>query len=328
MKLRSALFVSLALFLGSSPETRGQSVGASRGPMNSGTYTVTGRVTLPDGKPAVNARVDVSCDYTSLSTNTDPDGVYRFTGVPAGNCSVTVRAAGFDPVTEYRTVTRDTPQGQAIYIPVFIRGTVLTAVTSPIFAGVPKAALDKFKSAIEKLEKEKPDEALLLLDQAVAIEPKFAAAWHQKGLILTQKSEFDKAIEAFVKAIGLKPDYIEAKYGFGFAQFQKKNYPVAEAVFRDVITQKADMAEAHLNLGISLFYLKRTDEAVAELKSAIAGRGGEKLALAHLYLGQIYAHKKRNAEAAEELQKYIDLVPKAPNAERIRIVIADLKKPT
>jgi len=86
------------------------------------------------------------------------------------------------------------------------------------------------------------------------------------------------------------------------------------------------MAEAHLNLGISLFYLKNVDASESELKTAIATKGGEKLAIAHLYLGQIYSQKKRNPEAVSELEKYLEMVPKAPNADRIRQAIEQLKK--
>jgi tetratricopeptide (TPR) repeat protein len=110
------------------------------------------------------------------------------------------------------------------------------------------------------------------------------------------------------------------------AALQKKNYEVSEAAFRDVLKQKGDMPEAHLNLGISLFHLKSGAEAETELKAALATTGGEKLALGHLYLGQIYIMKKQTADAAAELQKYIDLAPKAPNAEKIKATIADLKK--
>jgi regulator of sirC expression with transglutaminase-like and TPR domain len=36
--------------------------------------------------------------------------------------------------------------------------------------------------------------------------------------------------------------------------------------------------------------------------------------------------KKKNVEAVSELEKYLELVPKAPNANRVRSAIADLKK--
>jgi tetratricopeptide (TPR) repeat protein len=79
-------------------------------------------------------------------------------------------------------------------------------------------------------------------------------------------------------------------------------------------------------LGISLFNLKNIDAAETILKKTVASKGGEGLALAHLYLGQIYAGKKKNAEAINELEKYLELLPKAPNAARIKSAIADLKK--
>jgi len=303
-----------------------QAVGVSRGDgMMSGSYAVTGKVMLPDSKPAVGARVNVSCDFTSSSANTDSNGMYRVTGMPAGNCTITAIVNGFDPATENRQITRDTPFGMAIYIPLFIRANPY-GPSNPLFKDVPAQALDKFKSGMSRVEKGHTDTALTSFDEAIALHSKFAAAWYQKGQILLARNDVDKAIEAFVKAIQIEPDYVDAKYAFGMAQFQKKSYEVSEAVFRDLLKQAPDNREAHLYLGISLFYLKNTDEAESEIKKSVSAKDGDKLSLAHLYLGQIYMQKKQNADAIAELQKYLDLVPKAPNAERVKTAIADLKK--
>ena len=48
--------------------------------------------------------------------------------------------------------------------------------------------------------------------------------------------------------------------------------------------------------------------------------------LTHKYLGGIYMQKKQNKEAIVELQKYLDLLPKAPDADKIKATISDLKK--
>jgi len=79
-------------------------------------------------------------------------------------------------------------------------------------------------------------------------------------------------------------------------------------------------------LGISLYYLKNIDAAESQLKLATVSETGERVALAHRFLGGIYAQKKQNAQAAAELQKYVDLVPKAPDADKLKATIADLKK--
>jgi tetratricopeptide (TPR) repeat protein len=168
--------------------------------------------------------------------------------------------------------------------------------------------------------------ALGQLDEALALYPEFALAHYEKGLLLFEQNEVDKALEAFVKAIQIKPDYLEAKLNFGIALLAKKDYEKAEMVFRDVLKQKSDSPAAHMNLGRALYALKKIDEAESELKQAISLKGGENLALAHRYLGGIYMQKKRNAEAAAELQKYLDLSPKAPDADKIKATIADLKK--
>src|SRR5215204_431703 len=276
MKTRSTFILLIAINVLAAVTTlvSAQAVGASRGLPADGSYTVTGKVVLPNGTPAVAARVDLSCDFTSVSTSTDDDGTYRFTGIPAGNCSLVARVAGFDPVSEFRQIQRDTPAGQAIYLPVFIRPN---PYSSPAFAGVSKAATEKFTAAADKSEKGDDDGALVLYDQAISLYPDFAPAWYHKGQILLKKNDPDKAVAAFVKAIEIRTDYLEAKYGYGLAQFQKKNYEVSEAVFRDVIKQKNDMPDAHLNLGLSLFNMKKPDEAEAEFKSAIATKGGEKV---------------------------------------------------
>ncbi|HEV8593260.1 MAG TPA: tetratricopeptide repeat protein, partial [Pyrinomonadaceae bacterium] len=196
---------------------------------------------------------------------------------------------------------------------------------NPLLKGVPKDAVSKYDKAIEKIEKKDYKAAQMLLDEAIVAHPNFAAAYYEKGSAYLKDNDPDKALESFVKAIQIKPDYVEAKYSVGYTQYLKKNYEVAAAVFDDVLKQKA-MPEAHMYNGISLLMLKNADAAEAQLKKAIAAKDGEGVALAHRYLGGIYVQKKRNAEAAAELQKYLDLAPKTPDAARIKTTIEDLKK--
>jgi len=139
------------------------------------------------------------------------------------------------------------------------------------------------------------------------------------------ENDLDKALESFVKAIQTKPDYVEAKYSYGYAEYLKNNFEVAAAVFDDVLKQK-DMPEAHLYLGISLVKLRNVDASIPHFKAAVVAKDDESTALAHRYLGGIYMQKKQNAEAAAELEKYVKLVPKAPDADKLKSTIADLKK--
>jgi Flp pilus assembly protein TadD len=330
MKIRNtALAFSAVIVLSLSFATVGQRVGTGRAANEGGRFVVTGKVYLPTGEPAVGAQITISGTYLTSKTTTGHDGDYSLVGVPVGSFTVTATVEGLTPQSESLSIEPTTPPG-TIPLPIFLRnpgqkkGDFYSA--NPMFKDVPKEALDKFKTAFEKLNKDDPNAALPLLDEAITLHPRFAAAYYQKGLILFKKNDVPKALEAFVKAIEIKPDYLDAKYYFGVCHIAQRDFTVAEAVFRDVLQQDGKWAPAHMYLGVALLSAKKTDEAEAELKQAVSLKGGENLALAYKYLGGIYMQKKQNKDAAEALQKYVDLSPKAPDAEKIKGTIADLKK--
>jgi Tfp pilus assembly protein PilF len=312
----------------------GQGIGdRNRAGDSEGRFSITGRVVMPDGRPAQNVKVNIeNNDSGTQSYYTNADGSFQTGSIKAGNYTVVVAYEGLVTEREFITIDRDSPSGQTYSVTVFLRvqgqkkGDFYS--NNPLFKDVPKPALDKFKKGVEKMEKNDAKAAVTLFDEAIAAYPEFAAAYHQKGSAYLKENELDKALEAFVKAVSIKPDYVEAKYSVGYTQYLKKNYEVAAAVFDDVLKQQTDMLDAQMYLGISLYNLKNVDAAEAGLKKAVSAKGGEKLALAHLYLGQIYMQKKKNAEAVTELEKYLELLPKAPNADRIKSAIADLKKQT
>ena len=68
----------------------------------------------------------------------------------------------------------------------------------------------------------------------------------------------------------------------------------------------------------------RFEEAQKEFELTLS-TGGENIALAHKYLGGLYMSAQKNKEAADELEKYLKLDPKAPDADRIKGTIKELR---
>jgi Tfp pilus assembly protein PilF len=296
-----------------------------------GKLTIQGKVFLPNGQPASGVTVSFSgTEFVSGTVQTDDSGNFRFSNLVAGNYTVTVKGTeAFETETESVSMGKESSAGQASTVVFNLRnkGTKKGDLSAnPFFAKVPKDAVKKYQEAAEGVKKNDLKAAIAALDEAIAIYPDFALAYNEKGLLLVKQNDLDKAMEAYVKAIQIKPDYFEAKFNFGYALLNKKDYERTELIFRDLLQQKNDMPTAHLYLGIALIGLKKWDAAEASLKQAISLKGGENLAMAHRYLGGIYMQKKRNAEAAAELQKYLDLTPKAADADKIKTMIADLKK--
>ena len=81
---------------------------------------------------------------------------------------------------------------------------------------------------------------------------------------------------------------------------------------------------AHLYLGITLIHFRNYGEAESELRKAVT-LGVVKASQAHYYLGGLYWQTGSFRQAADELELYLKLEPKAANAEKVRGTIKDLR---
>jgi len=330
VRVRAAVSLfSAVIILGATSAALAQGYGSRNRPAGGGgSANISGRVVMPDGTPAVGAKVLLNSSDVNTFTFTDSDGNYGFSGVAGGNYTITAKVEGLPDATESYSIDADTGAGQTISVPLFIRNPGQKKgdfAAGPLFTGVPKPAVDLFRSGMEKLQANDTKDAISLFDQAIAGYANFAAAYYERGSAYLREKDLDKALESFVKAIAIKSDYLEAKYSVGYIQYLKNNFEVSAAIFDDVLKVK-QMPEAHLYLGISLAKLHNMDAALPHFKAALAAKDDESMALAHRYLGGIYMQKKQNAEAAAELEKYLKLVPKTPDADKLRSTIADLKK--
>jgi Flp pilus assembly protein TadD len=297
-----------------------------------GSYNIFVKVMLPDGRPAVGAAISMSSAEVagSGSGTTDMEGAYTFPNVLAGNYHFTAKIEGFPTESENMTIERGAGSGQSFNVIIHFRlpgqkkGDFYSA--NPMFKDVSKDALERFKKGSEKAAKNDNKAAVVLFDEAITMYPQFAVAYFEKGSSHLKLEEYDKAIAAFAKAIEIKPDYYEPKFSIGYARFLMKDYEVAAAVFGDILQKKKDDPQVFMYIGICLIQMKRIDQAEYALKQAVSMKGGENLALAHRSLAGVYIQKKKNAEAAAELEKYLQLVPKAPDADKLKQTINDLKK--
>lgn len=299
---------------------------------NGGSFDVLIKVMLPDGKPAVGAKITLSAaEYMGPNSGyADSDGTYNFSNLPGGNYTFSARVEGLPQENESLTISRDSSSASTFNIVLYLRnpgqkkGDFYSA--NPMFKDVSKDALERFKKGMEKSQKNDHKGALAYFDEAITMFPQFAAAYYEKGAAHIKLEEYDKAISSFAKAIEIKPDYYEAKFSIGYTRFLMKDYEVAAAVFGDLLQKKKDDPQAFMYIGICLVHMNRIAQAEYALKQAVTLKGGENLALAHRSLAGVYIQQKKNADAITELEKYLQLVPKAPDADKLKQTITDLKK--
>lgn len=162
------------------------------------------------------------------------------------------------------------------------------------------------------------------LKAALAIHPGFPLALSELGVQYMRLGQADKAAVAFAAALKLDPDEVALRLNYGIALLNLKKLGEAEKELREVLKQNDALSTAHMYLGIALMSQKRLAEAEQELLKAVASNNPE-VASAHRYLGGIYWGRRNYEKAAHALETYLKLAPKAPDAEKVRVTISELR---
>ncbi len=326
---RSRLFISLttlallAACLLPCAEARAQGIGAHRtqGPGTGGTSTLEGNVISPTGElPDLNMQVRlVSSDGRMRIAIPDGRGIVIFRDLLSGYYTLYIEA-GKDYERAEETVYIDAGK-RHVTVPLFLR---LRPEANPALGSVPKPAADLFVKAVAAARKGETEKAAGLLEQAIAQHESFGLAHGELGLIHLRAGRLDKALESFRAAQKSLPDDAEVQLNYGVALTQKKDFPEAEKQLRRALKKMDKSASGHFYLGVALIGLKDIDGAERELQRAVK-LGGSQVPSAHRYLGGIYWARKEYKRAADELETYLKLSPKAPDAEQTRAAIKDLR---
>ena len=305
-----------------------------------GNHVIQGRVFLPSGR-ITDARMRVLLESThssTLSVLTDPNGAFRFTSLMSGSYTVVVEAteqyeAARESVyidqTTGRTV-REAPRIATVYLNLRPKRDAGAGETRPpgvldaSLAGVPKPAVELYQKALEASRRKEHQRAVDLLKGALEFHQDFRLALSEMGALYLRMKQPEKAVEPLRAALKLAPEDFPTLLNYGIALYERKEFAEAEAQFRKAARRNSASPSAHFYLGVILLKRRETDEAERELRAAVIS-GGDGIAVAHYYLGGIYWGRQEYKRAADELETYLRLAPDAPDAERIRTTIKELR---
>jgi len=110
---------------------------------------------------------------------------------------------------------------------------------------VQQACYEKLRGALDNLRRLDHAAAIRDLDEAIRLEPEYAAGYRMRAVAYRQKGDYDRAIRDFDEAIRLKPDYAEAYGARGEAYRQKGDYDRAIRDLDEAIRLKPDYAWAY-----------------------------------------------------------------------------------
>ena len=131
------------------------------------------------------------------------------------------------------------------------------------------------------------DEAIDAYRRVVEIDPTYAAAWNNLGLLLHRMGHYDDAQEAYATALAQDERCCQAAYNLGSLHEDRGDVELAIRHYRLALELAPDYADAHFNLAAALSRAGRAADALRHWQRYVeldAGSPWARIARAHLEL--------------------------------------------
>src|SRR5436190_3955339 len=129
------------------------------------------------------------------------------------------------------------------------------------------------------------DDAIDAYRRVVAIDPTYAAAWNNLGLLLHRMGRYDEARDSYEAALAQDATCCEAVYNLGSLAEDRGEVEEAVRCYRQALALSPDYGDAHFNLAGARARSGRADEAIAHWQRYLqldAGSPWARIARAHL----------------------------------------------
>lgn len=193
----------------------------------------------------------------------------------------------------------------------------MTKVPDPV-----KVSLIPYLSSFYK-EMEKIDEAILLLQEGLRIDPKNTELLFELGVIYDRQGDTDRAIEQMEAVLELNPEHPDALNYLGYTYADKGiRLDEAEEMIKKALDYKPDNGYIIDSLGWVYFRKGRLEEALAQLQRAEALIPDDPVVLEHL--GDIYIRLNDTEKALEYYRQAIEKTDREKEKQRLQEKIDSL----
>jgi tetratricopeptide (TPR) repeat protein len=320
------ILMSLAIILSSYSITKGAAQFGSVQP-GSG-ITVFGRVSLPDGKPAIRVKVILEGPRgLARDTLTDDQGNYEIRGLISGRYRIT--ATNPNAPEQYSDPAEsDTTRAYASRLQINVHLRLPLTTNNNYFnpgtvnvneaaQNIPKIARKAFEKGLNLQQENQIEQALSQYNQAIKLHPEYFQALTERANLFMQLNRLLEAEADFAQALKLNGKYVPAWRGISYCQIQQKNFAAAVRNLETAFALEPNAPMTLLLLGYGNLSLNRYEEAKQCLQEAL--RLDEKSAArAHLYLAEIFAHEHQFKQAADKIREYLKAKPEAADAVHLK----------
>jgi tetratricopeptide (TPR) repeat protein len=204
-----------------------------------------------------------------------------------------------------------------------VSGTVISKTSLE----APPDARKAYEKGLEALRKNKPRKAQELMEQAVALYPKHAAAWYELGRLQERAGNFQQASQTYARAVAADSKFVSSYLPLAQLAARDQDWQRAAATTDQLIRlDPVDYPQAYYYNALAKFRLSNLTEA------ARSAREAKKLDTAHAFpkidhvLGMILAEQHDYPGAAAALRSYLQFAAEDHDAATARMQLAAVER--
>jgi hypothetical protein len=182
--------------------------------------------------------------------------------------------------------------------------------------GVPGRARKELDRANELIGKRDFPQAMERLNKAIAIDPSYAMAYNNLGVVYARMGDRARELEALEKAISLNDHFALAYVNLGRLQIATAHFPSAETALNKASACDPQNPAALALLAYAQLMDHHFDEAIATSQAAHAL--GKAHSFVHRVAASAYEQKENAANAIAELEMFLQESPTGAAADSAR----------
>ena len=307
-----SVFAVVTMSLGISVSTFAQGAGSS----------ISGFVFDSERRPVSQVVVELKNEFSIVGrTRTDGSGRFYFSGLGHGRFTIIAKPLG----TGWQEQSVDVElagvgsRGQSIpdnqYVDIYLKprpgGDSVPFQAAVIYAQeVPEKASALYEGAEKDLAAGKNDDAVVKLEEAIAIFPDYFMARQRLGLVRLAHQQYAEAEKHFTAAVKINSRCFDCWYGLAYSHYSTGNFSSAIDAATKAVESKPQSVEANLVLGMAHRGAKNFPEAERYMLAASKISKGTSPDV-HWNLALLYAKDLEKFSGREGTRRYL----KAPDAQ-------------
>lgn len=297
--------------------------GRAQGPENS----IQGHVRTTTGGPlpsVVRVRLEVANNITVDQALVGSTGTFGFYNLKDEYYTVVVTAEGYQPATWQVDMHYLASRFPMVYlIPAGKKKKSPPPDMSTTDLAAPKKAVKEYVKGHKAFEAKDLRTARAHYEKAVAMDPCYARALTELGVVQTMQHDFHAAETSLKKSIKCDGGFLEGYLQMQILLDMEKKYAEGESTLQKGLRVAPNDWRLHYGLGIERQHLGKYQQAIDEYLKAQSLSSSVPPDV-HIRLADAYLELKDYNQAYTEMQTYLKVDPNGPFANQTRSMLQRL----